>query len=317
MVILSNHINELKIIQGRLAIKYRVSSVIYRVMSQLMNKHKPLTIIIVAFNSIEIIEQCLVHLNTEKYDVIVVDNASLDGTSELVSSKFPKVNLIRSEKNLGYGRANNVGLMKANTEYSLVLNPDAVILEEDIEVCLQVLDSHPLIALANPKILERLEEVIPETDTQLEDIKFAHGGVLFMRMSVFREIGFFDEEIFMFGEDNEISDRSISHNYRNVAINNAKSLHLGGASSKKNLRNTYRRFWHLGWSKSRYRIFRKGKLQAIRSTIRLVIVYFVESIFYLITGNLDKSVSKIAFSIGCFSHLIGLKAFNANGDPRG
>jgi len=281
--------------------------------------NKDLTIIIVTFNSAEIIEQCLSHLNAEKYDVMVIDNASLDNTSQIVREKFPKVKLIQSDKNLGYGRANNIGLRLAKTEFALILNPDAFMLENETQIALEVLKNNPKIALASPEIFHTFddeEKIVPQ-EGDFRDSNFIIGGVLFIRLEVFRRIGFFDEDFFMFAEDNEISDRSIANGYKNVILNNAKAFHCGGGSSKKNLRNTYRRFWHLGWSKSKYKQIRKGKLQTARATARLWIVYFCEGIFYFLVGNINKSVAKFAFSLGCFSFLIGLKSFKKNGFPRG
>jgi len=280
---------------------------------------KDLTIIIVTFNSSGIIEQCLGYLNAIKYNVVVVDNSSADNTCQIVTSKFPQVKLIQSGGNLGYGRANNIGLRQAETDFALILNPDAFIFEEDIEKSLDLLKNNPKIALASPIILKNQEcrQEISGAINSYTETKFIVGGVLFMRLEVFRKIGFFDEEFFMFAEDNEISDRSVKNGYKNVTINIAKAFHCGGGSSTKNLRNTYRRFWHLGWSKSKYKQTKKGKLQTMRATARLSVVYFCEGIFYFIIGNTNKSVSKFAFSSGCFSFLIGLKAFKKDGTPRG
>jgi N-acetylglucosaminyl-diphospho-decaprenol L-rhamnosyltransferase len=280
-----------------------------------------LTIIIVTFNSAEIITQCLGYLNAAKYNIVVVDNASSDNTVQIVTEQFPQVKLIQSGGNLGYGRANNIGLRQAQTDFALILNPDAFIFEKDIEVSLTLLKNNPNIALASPAVSKFYnvgdENILPTTKEDYKISNFIVGGVLFMRLEVFKRIGFFDEEYFMFAEDNEISDRSIKNGYQNVIINVAKAFHSGGGSSTRNLRNTYRRFWHLGWSKSKYKQAKKGKLQTIRATARLSAVYFCEGIFYFLMGNRPKSVSKFAFSFGCFSFLIGLKSFKKDGTPRG
>jgi N-acetylglucosaminyl-diphospho-decaprenol L-rhamnosyltransferase len=280
---------------------------------------KSLTIIIVTFNSSEVIGKCLENLDADKYDILVIDNASSDDTCKIVENSFPKVEIIRNDKNLGYGRANNIGLRQANTDFALILNPDAFIFEEDIKICLDLLKKNQDIALANTKTFQNIDQsnAAKLQEPLIQNINFSFGGVLFMNMSIFRKIGFFDENFFMFAEDNELSDRAIKNGYRNVIINAAKSFHSGGGSSKKNLRNTYRRFWHLGWSKSKYKQAKKGKLQTIRITARLTIIYFCEGIFYLLVGNINKSVGKFAFASGCFSFLIGLKAFKKDGTPRG
>ncbi len=279
-----------------------------------------LTIIIVTFNSSEIIEQCLNYLNATKYSVVVVDNASQDLTAQIVADKFPQVKLIKNDQNIGYGRANNIGLRQSQTDFALILNPDAFIFEQDIEASLEILKNNPDIALASPRVFHS-EQAAKDNkkifNGQYSVGSFIIGGVLFMRMEVFRKIGFFDEEFFMFAEDNELSDRSIRNGYKNATINVANAFHSGAGSSKKSLRTTYRRFWHLGWSKSKYKQIKKGKLQTIRATARLSAVYFCEGIFYFLVGNINKSVSKFAFSSGCFSYLIGLKAFRNDGTARG
>ncbi len=284
--------------------------------------HKDLTIIIVTFNSSEIIEKCLSYFDAkwDKWNIVVVDNASPDNTCEIVANKFPQVKLIKNDKNLGYGKANNIGLRQSKTDFALILNPDAFIFEQDIEVSLTLLKNNPKIALASPRIFhsqEAFQADAAKLKNEYSLTKFIVGGVLFMRLAVFRKIGFFDEEFFMFAEDNEISDRSIENGYQNITINIAQAFHSGGGSSKRSLRNTYRRFWHLGWSKSKYKQAKKGKLQTIRATARLSLVYFCEGIFFILIGNASKSVSKFAFSLGCFSFLIGLKAFRKDGTARG
>ncbi len=285
-----------------------------------MKNNKDLTIIIVTFNSSEIIEQCLGYLNTEKYDIIVVDNASQDNSCQIVREKFPQITLIQNDKNIGYGRANNIGLLQSKTDFALILNPDAFILENDIQISLEVLKNNPKIALASPKTFHNFgseEKITVQEESNYQATNFIVGGVLFIRLEVLKKIGFFDESIFMFTEDSEISDRSLANGYQNVIINNAKAFHSGGGSSKKSLRNIYRRFWHLGWSKSKYKQIKKGKLQTARATARLSLLYFGEGIFYFLICNINKSVSKFAFSLGCFSFLIGLKSFKKDGSPRG
>lgn len=285
-----------------------------------MTIRKDLSIIIVTFNSSEVIEKCLEKLNATKYDVIVVDNDSKDNTTAIVENKFPQVKLIKNNKNIGYGKANNVALRQANTDFALILNPDALITEQDIESCLTILKNNKQIALATPEM--QSSETGHSPTQNLPDIKytatdFVIGGIMFMQMDVFRKIGFFDEDFFMFTEDNELCERAVDNGYINAIINNAFAFHAGASSSKKSLRTTYRRFWHLGWSKSKYRQKRKGKFSAARATARLAIIHFIEGIFYASLFKVNKAVSKFAFSFGCFSCLIGLKAFRKDGTARG
>jgi GT2 family glycosyltransferase len=121
----------------------------------------------------------------------------------------------------------------------------------------------------------------------------------------------------MFAEDSEICDNSILNGFKNAIFNDAFALHIGGTSSTKTLRTHYRRFWHLGWSKTKYKQKRKKTFNFIRSTLRIFILYFCEGIFYFLLQNKEKSIQKFAFCFGSFACLIGIKAFDKNNNPRG
>ena len=88
------------------------------------------SVIIVTYNSERDIEECIDSLEKQKYpdlEIIVVDNASSDETIDIIKNKFPNVKLIQAQRNIGYGRANNLGYRRSSGEYLLILNPDTVI----------------------------------------------------------------------------------------------------------------------------------------------------------------------------------------------
>ncbi|MGI8923069.1 MAG: glycosyltransferase family 2 protein [Fimbriimonadales bacterium] len=83
-----------------------------------------ITVIVVTYNSAETIVRCIASLS-EDFETIVVDNASTDGTPDLLRESFPHVRVVRNKKNLGFGAAGNLGLWMATAEFALLLNPDA------------------------------------------------------------------------------------------------------------------------------------------------------------------------------------------------
>ena len=281
--------------------------------------NKELTIIIVTFNSAEIIKKCLKSFDISKYDVFVIDNNSSDKTVEIVKNSFELVKIIENPKNMGFGRANNIGLNQAQTQFALILNPDAQIRDIDIETCLKHLKINPQIALASPYTLneENFDNAEKYKNDEINFCNFVVGGIMFMNLENVRKFGFFDEQFFMFAEDSEICDKSILNGFKNAIFNDAFALHIGGKSSTKTLKTHYRRFWHLGWSKTKYKQKRKNKFNFIRSTLRICTLYFCEGIFYFLLRNKEKSVQKFAFSFGSFASLIGMKAFDKNNNPRG
>lgn len=292
---------------------------------------KNLTIIIVTFNSSEVIANCLSKLNVKKYDVIVVDNASTDNTVEIVLKNFSDVKIIKSEKNIGYGRANNIALRQIKTEFSLILNPDAFIFEEDIDKALEVMQQDEKVALLGPLLLTKYPKSKQDIEKQMSvvngnlikknsqylSVKYIIGAVLFLKMSVFKEIGFFDEEIFLYYEDDEISWKVIKNGYKAVILPNIFGFHIGHGSSGSNLRSIYKRFWHRSLSKLYWKKKQKGSFIATKSAIRLVILFLFKSILSLITLNLKNAVKNLASCFGSIAFLFNIKAFDKNGNARG
>ncbi len=290
-----------------------------------------LTIVIVSFNSAKIIFSCLEKIEFSKYRVILVDNASSDKTIEIVEKHFPKVEIIKSSKNIGYGRANNIGLRATKTEYALVLNPDAFITEKDIEKVIGFLNENQEIALCGPILLNSISDQKNEIAKQIKiaknntiqefqnhlSVSYLIGAILFMRMSIFQKIGFFDENIFLYYEDDEISHRVVKNGYKAAVFLDALGFHIGQGSSGSNLRSIYKRFWHRAFSKQTWKKKQKGKFFAIKSSLRLSVIFFFKAIFYSFTFKPKKIVENIAAMCGSISFLIGLKAFDKNNNSRG
>lgn len=302
---------------------------------------KELSIIIVTYNSAKIIAESLANLDAELYDIYVIDNASIDETVELVTQKFPKVKLINSDKNSGFARANNLALRQINTEFALVLNPDALIAEKTIAEMLQILKKDRDIALAAPLLVSEQKVSKQYLEKRLEKInkdflgkqqiyfeklgthynaKFLSGAVLFMRREIFANIGFFDEHIFMFYEDNEIVQRSLKHKYKNLLITECQAYHKAGNSSQNNQKNTnlYKKGWHLkGWSKCYLEEKKSGLFQAKIKSISLCSLCFAKVILQCLRLNRVRAVLYAGGLVGALSYLLGMAAFDKNGYPRG
>jgi len=135
-----------------------------------------LSIIIVNWNVKEYLEKCLESIpEIPDYEIIVVDNASKDGSCEMVKAKFPKVKLIASEKNLGFAAGNNLGLKSATGDFLLFLNPDTIILADAIEKLLGFLISRPKAGAVAPRL------VYPDKSLQPSCLSFPTLGAMFAR----------------------------------------------------------------------------------------------------------------------------------------
>lgn len=304
------------------------------------NQEKNLTIIVLAYNSLKVIKSCLENLNFEKYKVVVVDNASKDGTVEFVRKNFSKAQIIELPKNIGYGNGNNAALKDVKTEFALILNPDAMMFEKDIETVLGVMKKNPQVAMAGPMVLDKypfdqgeFDEKLAHMNHDLETIKDGHyekidgnfsvrfliGAALFMKISVIQKIGFFDKEIFLYYEDDELCGRVRANGYDNFVVPSAMAFHIGGGgkSSGSSLKVTYKKSWHLTWSKMHWKDLRKGKLRAKRSAFKFVLVYLVKSLVFALRFDLEKTVKNLGACAGAAAFFLGLGAFDKNGNSRG
>lgn len=211
------------------------------------------TIIIPNYNGIRYIESCLTSLETEPAHVIVADNASTDGSYELIREKFPEVETVRFKNNTGFCKAVNTGIKMADTEYVIFLNNDTVVVPGFVKELEKVLDKDCNIFSASAKMISMHDKDIiddagdlycalgwafaigkgrPEKDYKKGYPIFAScGGAAAYRKSVLDEIGLLDENHFAYLEDIDLGYRAQIYGYQNVFAPKARVYHAGSASS--------------------------------------------------------------------------------------
>lgn len=119
---------------------------------------RDLSIIIVSLNIKDLLKECLESVYEKEkranIEIFVVDNASDDGTPEMVEKEFPQVKIIRNKKNIGFGPANNMGMRRANGRYVLLLNPDTKIITKNIfSEMVAWMDKHPKVGISSCALL--------------------------------------------------------------------------------------------------------------------------------------------------------------------
>src|SRR2546422_1366746 len=116
-----------------------------------------LSVIIVTWNAKRIVRECLESLGNDTKDpnteIIVVDNASSDGTPQLIREHFPQLKLRQNDTNLGFSRANNIGIRLSTGKYVCLLNSDVVVPPGCLEKMVRYMEQHPDIGLLGPKML--------------------------------------------------------------------------------------------------------------------------------------------------------------------
>lgn len=212
------------------------------------------TIIIPNYNGIRYIENCLNSLKNEKTRVIVIDNASTDGSYELLAEKFAEdVETVRFKNNTGFCKAVNTGIELADTEYVIFLNNDTVVEPGFVKELESVMDKDDSIFSASAKMIsmydrDKIDDAgdlycalgwafaigkgKPEQNYNKSYPIFAScGGAAIYRKSVLDKIGVLDENHFAYLEDIDLGYRAQIYGFRSVFAPRARVYHAGSASS--------------------------------------------------------------------------------------
>lgn len=235
------------------------------------SKHRPLnkvnvSIIIVNYNTKELIANCIQSIFEKTheviYEIIVVDNASADGSQQMIAEKFPSVKLIELNKNIGFGRANNEGIKIANGKNIFFLNPDTILLNNAINILSDFLDKNNRVGACGgnlyTKDLKPNFSYMPFFPTLLHELnlltrnllfksfigrnyQFNHtmkplevayitGADMMVTRNCLTSAGTFDPDFFMYYEETELSLRIKKKGYKIYSVPDAKIIHLEGGS---------------------------------------------------------------------------------------
>ena len=234
---------------------------------------KDITIVITSFKSEKKIRQCLRSIHSD-CDVINVENSDDQIYKKDIENEFKNVRCILTGKNLGYGKANNIGLKEVKTKYALILNPDTELFPKTLEKFLEVALKHPDFAIIAPSVAddkkdyEKFASAVksPQFDHPISldtrVVKTVKGYAMFLNLSQFDDIGFFDENIFFFLEEIDLCMRLFKKNKKIFYSTNIPIYHEGGRShdSSINLEMEFSRNWHWMWSTFYYNKKYKGFL---------------------------------------------------------
>jgi glycosyltransferase involved in cell wall biosynthesis len=242
-----------------------------------------ISIIIVNYRVPYFLEQCLQSVRVAARDleaeVIVVDNASGDGSIEYLRPRFPEVRFLESATNLGFARASNRGYRESKGEYILFLNPDTLISEDSLRAPVRFIQDRPEAGALGIRMIDGMGKFLPESkrafpdpitafykiiglsrlfprsprfaryhlghlsadDNQVVDV--VSGAFFLVRRSVVEQVGVFDEQFFMYGEDVDLSYRIQTAGYTNYYFAESSILHFKGESTQKQALRYVRLFY--------------------------------------------------------------------------
>ena len=235
-----------------------------------------ISFVVVCYKSSAALKSLLISIPKE-LEVVLVDNSNDKETSEIASSY--DCTLIQNQENIGYGAACNLGAEKASGTYLLFINPDSELKPETLNELIKAADNYPNASAFNPKIIDRsgkqsfkrrsvllqksdwMSKKFPMFD---KDVSVLSGAAIFIKKENFLKINGFDEKIFLYHEDDDISIRLKKEIGPLMYIHNAIITHIGGSSSSRDKSIAKIKGYHMG--RSRVYAQKKHGLKAV--TIR-------------------------------------------------
>jgi len=252
---------------------------------------KDITIIITSFKSEDKIKACLNSIN-DLCSVIIVENSNNQEFKKNIEKDYSNVDCILAGENLGYGKANNIALKKIKTRYALILNPDARLERLTLENFLEEAKKNPDFAIIGPYIQEKNDEKkkIDTTKINLVKVENVRGFAMFLNISEFKEIGFFDENFFIYFEEIDLCKRLTKQGKKIYLSTSIKINHDGGQSHNKNINRAMElsRNWHWMWSSFNYHKKYKGFLASFLILSPKLISAILRVIFYSVISNKEK-----------------------------
>jgi len=236
-----------------------------------MDKQPDVSVVIVSFNTRDLLHECLLTLQDQagevSYETIVVDNASRDGSADMVAANFPAIKLIRSDVNLGFGNANNLGFEQAQGRYVVLLNSDAFLRSGALSKAVQYMDTDPRTGLGGARLVGRDDSWQPSARlfpsllneflnlsglaaryphnrffgrfdrtwadlNQAAKVDWVPGAFSIIRREVLESVGYFDRDFFLYYEEVELCRRIKAVGYTIQYWPDVVVVHLGGESSK-------------------------------------------------------------------------------------
>jgi len=229
-----------------------------------------ISIVIVSWNTKEFLLDCLESIKLQppvaSMEIIVVDNASTDGSQVAVENQYPDVHLIRNDQNYGFAKANNIGIKESKGRYICLINSDVKVLSKCLTSLYVYIEKNPSIGMIGPRILNSdlslqctcrhfpslwnnfcsamgLNRLFPDSRISSGDqmfyfkhdailsIEVLAGCFLMVRRDAFEQVGYLDDQFFMYAEDIDWCKRFHRAGWQIVFFPEAEAIHYGGASS--------------------------------------------------------------------------------------
>ena len=275
-----------------------------------MSLKKDLTIIFVSFYSKNLIEKPISQIDRD-ISIIVIENSLDHELKKKLEKKYSNVRVIIPDKNTGNGGGVNIGLKLAKTKFVLYLDIDVNLTQSVIEKLYSYAIRFNDFSIIGPSIegLNYKENYYLKKNIydKVHSMNFITGCALFFNMQALEEIGYYDENIFLYYEENDLYLRSLKKNYKIYLIEDAKIKHIGNRSTdlinKEEIE--INRNWHFMWSTFYFHKKHYGLLTAYNKTLpKLLSASLKYLIFSILRDDFDKKIYYARMS-GIYNAMIG------------
>jgi N-acetylglucosaminyl-diphospho-decaprenol L-rhamnosyltransferase len=280
-----------------------------------------LSVIIVSFKSDHVIHRCISSIDKE-IEIIIIDNSNNNRFKKNIEEKYKNVRCILSSQNIGMGAGNNLGIKNTDKDFTLILNPDVILEKNTINELINAskkLDTFGIIApisdkSGNPnyKIDINENQIINHVDPF--KVKTVDGYSMLLNLKRLRNIinfNFFDENFFLYLENDDLCQRLRSNNEHIYVVPKSKIHHLGGKAVNPKYKNDIElsRNWHWMWSKFYFNKKHYGYFHALLKILNNLISAKIKFFYYFITfNNFKRKIYQMRLS-GLLNSMIGKKSF--------
>ena len=270
-----------------------------------------ITIVINTFNSDDKIHLCLNSIES-KTKVIIVENSNNVNFKDELEKKYTNLECILTGQNLGYAKGNNLGLSKVKSKYALILNPDAILSKDTLDNFLITAEKLSDFAILGPAKQDEYSKDEYNLDkNQIFQVNSLKGFAIFLNLNQFKEVGFFDENFFIYLEEIDLCKRLKSENKKIYLDKKIIVHHKGGSSHNEKINSEMElsRNWHWMWSLFYFNKKHYGYLFALLLVSKKFFSAIIKIILYSLVFNQYKKKIYVQRFSGLFNSIIGNKSW--------
>ena len=273
-----------------------------------------LSIVIVTLKSEKVIHQCIKLIN-QNLPIIVVENSNNQSFKDDLETKYNNLKCILSKSNLGMGTANNIGIKSAKTDYVFILNPDVMLQPNtlnEIFLASRKISEFSILSPISADInypnygMFNKRKKLEITNSPFK-VDYVDGFAMLLNKNKFKDNIYFDENFFLYLENNDLCLR-VNRDGGSVFVVPAAKINHGGAKtvdSKYRNEVEFSRHWHWVWSKFYFNKKNFGFLKALRECLLIYLSSLIKYLFYLVMKNNFKKKIYFNRASGFYNGLLG------------